>query len=363
MRVLVNQASGMPNKLTGISVYTWKILEALSKSANFSYVLATDWNPDFIPLSITERVQLFTFLTAKNQTLSVVHNTVYLPRLARKFGCQLIFNPRPFGLLHDTIPQVTVLHDLYLVTNPELYTLRRRLQWKALVPRILRKTRNIVSVSHATATAAKKAYPDVAERISVVHEASPIIRPEFHNNPRPVGEPYGLIVANVAPNKNIQLVREALQILAAQGIKLKICLIGRDDTGNLKTELKLPGGENIQHIGPVADDTLRVFYQHAKCYINTSLVEGFCLPVLEAQTFGLPVICSDIDVLREVAGNGAIFVNPHNPRALAVALNAVFNDNLLASRLSSAGSSNLSRFSWAKAASSMETIFDMAVKS
>jgi glycosyltransferase involved in cell wall biosynthesis len=85
--------------------------------------------------------------------------------------------------------------------------------------------------------------------------------------------------------------------------------------------------------------------------------EGFCLPLIEAQSCGAPVVCSDITVLREVAGEGALLFDPQDAKALAACLEKVFNDGELRRRLALAGRQNAARFSWARAAEEMEAIF------
>jgi glycosyltransferase involved in cell wall biosynthesis len=59
----------------------------------------------------------------------------------------------------------------------------------------------------------------------------------------------------------------------------------------------------------VPDDVLPLFYNVADVFVSPSLYEGFGLPLVEAMACGIPVICSDIEVFREVAGNAALFVN------------------------------------------------------
>jgi glycosyltransferase involved in cell wall biosynthesis len=107
---------------------------------------------------------------------------------------------------------------------------------------------------------------------------------------------------------------------------------------------------------------LRTLYANAKVYINTSLVEGFCLPILEAHTLGVPVICSDIPVLREVAGDGALFVDPGDADALAAAISTVFGDPAVAADLRQRAIANARRFSWEKAARETEAVFDRVRK-
>jgi glycosyltransferase involved in cell wall biosynthesis len=107
----------------------------------------------------------------------------------------------------------------------------------------------------------------------------------------------------------------------------------------------------------VSDEILNAIYREAHCLVNTSLDEGFCLPVLEAQSRGVPVVCSDIPVLREVAGAGALFFDPKNPIALAENLFKVFADVSLHARIANLARHNATLFSWKRAAAETEAIF------
>ena len=79
--------------------------------------------------------------------------------------------------------------------------------------------------------------------------------------------------------------------------------------------------------------------------------------MLEAQGQGVPVICSDIPVLREVAGEGALFFEPTVPVALAETLSMLFADAALHTRLANSARQNASLFSWERAAAETETLF------
>ena len=85
--------------------------------------------------------------------------------------------------------------------------------------------------------------------------------------------------------------------------------------------------------------------------------EGFCLPVLEAQDFGTPLICSDIPVLREVAGQGALFFSSGDATGLAQCLELIFGNAGTRQSVSLAAQRNAKRFSWTKAAGEIEEIF------
>jgi glycosyltransferase involved in cell wall biosynthesis len=72
---------------------------------------------------------------------------------------------------------------------------------------------------------------------------------------------------------------------------------------------------------------------------------------------GIPVVCSDIPVFREVAGEGAMFFDPYDPEAIADRLDSIMRDADLRGRLAAAGRRNAMRFSWNRAAAEAEALF------
>ena len=84
--------------------------------------------------------------------------------------------------------------------------------------------------------------------------------------------------------------------------------------------------------------------------LNLSSYEGFGLPIIEAQSFGLPVICSDIEVFREIAGNSALFVNNTDYEGIAQRLHMLIKDKEEYRRLSTLGLENSKKYTWEKMA-------------
>ena len=361
--ILVNHVTPKPTSVTGINVYSACILEALAKHGRHDYVLVTNWAQEKIPPALTRNgVQVVSRRTFANESLALAHSSVLLPYLARRFSAALVFHPQPNAALFAGRRDVVVIHDLYRVTHAGLYSRAQRLQWDLALAPAFQRAGNLIAVSAATREALQACYPGIQARVTVVHEASPIT-PPAEPPPPPDGsrEPYALMVANLTPNKNFGLLIAALRRLAARGQRPRVCWAGRDDAGILPSLLSDAGDVRLERLGPVDDATLLRLYAHAHVYINTSKVEGFCLPILEAHSFGRPVICSDVPVLREVAGDAAVFVNPDDAEGLAQALESLFADPVRHEELSRRARANAARFSWEKAARETEAVFDRAM--
>ena len=67
-------------------------------------------------------------------------------------------------------------------------------------------------------------------------------------------------------------------------------------------------------------------YTLASVYLYPSYVEAFPIPLTEAMSCGAPIITSDLNGLREIAGDSALFVNADDPAAIADAVERVLVD-------------------------------------
>ena len=359
--ILVNHLLEPPNLISGISRYLFALLEQLAQSRRYRYVLATTWDADSLPSSLRQApIEIRTLPYHPKTPVNVLSQMTTVPRLMRESGAVLEFNCNPVGCFRGGWPRVVTVHDMYMETMPDSYPLRHRLWWKALFPLSLRAASAVVCVSRATRHDVETRYPFAKDKLAVVHEA-PIIDATQPGVPQPDGRfetPYGLYVGNVSPNKNVAVLVEALTLLKRENEATAVYHIGRDSAGLLAEAEQRAGGNMLRKMGTLSDAELVAAYRGATCFINTSLNEGFCLPVVEAQSLGAPVICADIPVLREVAGEGALFFPPHDAPALAGRIKSMFGDPHMQRRMSQASLDNAARFSWRKAAGETETIFD-----
>jgi len=111
----------------------------------------------------------------------------------------------------------------------------------------------------------------------------------------------------------------------------------------------------------VSAQELEGLWALARAFVYPSLYEGFGLPVLEAMARGVPVACSNVSSLPEVAGEAALLFDPTSPAQIARALERLLTDVELRDRLSSAGRERAAQFTWARTAQGTLASYETAL--
>jgi glycosyltransferase involved in cell wall biosynthesis len=131
-------------------------------------------------------------------------------------------------------------------------------------------------------------YPYISDTIKPINKSKEEIRKELH---LPINKKIIINVSGNTPNK----ANDELPIIAKLSDNFLLIHVG--------PEIK---GENILNYQNIDDLMLSKLYQASDVYISTSLGEGFGLPPIEAQRFGLPVIARKLDVFDETMGDSYI---------------------------------------------------------
>jgi glycosyltransferase involved in cell wall biosynthesis/O-antigen/teichoic acid export membrane protein len=351
-RVAISFITPNPDRVTGISSYAESLFEAMTRLRG---------RPPLVLLSNVRR-ELFSRIPRDHRDHNV--EWIVLPACPRGFpyklyslvihdvacwrarlgGCGSYVSATAAGALFPIIQQFVTLHDLYDLDQRfrpwrTVFYASVLWRWLALV------SRRIICVSASTAAEARLLVPFAAGKTCVITEASRFI-PEDPSSSDDRAR--FLFVANIQPTKNVECLLEALRRTRGD---MGVDWIGRDPPGIISKWITRQGEpRGFRPMGSPSDADLRAAYRRAFALIVPSWKEGFCLPVLEAHAFGVPVIASDIPILREVAGDGALFFDPHDPDALLAAMYQLIGDPELRMRLSRAASANARLYSWDRAA-------------
>ncbi len=258
---------------------------------------------------------------------------------------------------------VTTVHDLGFLRYPEAHTpsQRRYLQWSTGWS--ARNSRRIIADSAATRRDLIDAYRIESDKIRVVHLGRDDSLAPVKDASRlaAVRERYGidgrylLYVGTIQPRKNLARLIDAFAAIAGDRAALDVQLILAGKPGWLYDDLQQivqrHGLETrVRFPGYVDACDLPALISGAAAFVFPSLYEGFGLPVIEAQSCGVPVMTSNNSSLPEIAGDSALLVDPHDVDAIAAAMKRLIEEPELRAELTRRGFENVKRFSWEKCA-------------
>ncbi len=165
-----------------------------------------------------------------------------------------------------------------------------------------------------------------------------------------VDRPYVVALGNLAPNKNLAVIRRALDRLP--DADLRLVLIGGRVGAVFGTTAEAPD-PRLVFAGRRSDREVAALLRSARALVFPSLYEGFGIPPLEAFAHDCPVIASDIPAVREVCGDAPDYFEPHDDATLTNYLAALLSSPAAADRLAQ-GRARLTLYRWDETARLVE---------
>jgi glycosyltransferase involved in cell wall biosynthesis len=390
MRIGVDVSRALRTPQTGTERYALEItrhLLQLPQAAKHEWRLYADVEPpgdlfgsrtpgasnDNVSVAVLEGKRLWTHRSLAAELLARPPDVLFVPAHVIPFVL-------PPGRLP---PSVVTIHDLGYRQWPDTHTWQQRAyldwstRWSAGV------ASRVIAVSRATADDLQSVYGTDRRKIDVIYEATvpnigtvpsiepstapgivpdtipadaalPASAPPATHDETGLPRPYALYVGTIQPRKNLLRLAQAYAgLVRTNAVEWDLVLAGglgwkSEAVVNEIDALGLSG--RIHRLGYVPESKRQALLHGAHLFCYVSLYEGFGLPVLEAQSAGVPVMTSTNSSLPEVAGDAAILVDPTNVDAIAEAMLRLSSDEPLRQRLIAAGHANVARFSWTKAA-------------
>ena len=358
-RIGVNALYLIPGGVGGTEIYLRRLLAALAlidRDNEYFVFTNLETGADLVPKEpnfhwIQQAVR------ARFRPARILWEQTVLPIKAARSRLDVLFNPGFTAPVFAPCPCVTVFHDLQHKRHPEYFRWFDLPFWKLLLWASAHRARRLIAVSEATRDDLVSLCRLSAERISVVHHG---VDREFFTLDRTDTDPVVLCVSTLHPHKNLD---RLIRAYARGKREWRLTIVGMrgffaEALDALIAELGVR--DSVQLTGWIPRDDLLRLYARANAFVYPSIFEGFGMPVLEAMAAGIPVACSDIPPLREVAGDAALFFDPMKEDAIADALDRIVTDATLRARLAQAGPERARRFSWERAA--RETLVALLAK-
>lgn len=227
--------------------------------------------------------------------------------------------PRP------NIPSIVFVYDMVYEYFPELFDSDHHASVVAQKRAAIEQASLVLCISEATRNAVIELIGIPKERCRVVYLSG-----ERFSSLNPVAKPYvgdaiRLIYVGQynTPYKNFEFMLRALASASKPEIRnaeLRVVCRNRPTADDLNRYREIWPEGKLVFESDCSDQQLAEYYVSSSALVYPSLYEGFGLPLVEAHSLGVPVVCSDIPVFREL-GDGSYFMfDPSSPVDFELAL-------------------------------------------
>lgn len=348
--------------ITGISRYILFLLENLLKIDNHnSYTVLINGT---IPENDIIFITLRQFKNVDIKKIDLPHfgpvNYTKMPSIIRKLKPSVYHYPHLDAPISG-IPTVATIHDANIkegVKKFDDFLNLKSLYFNYSLKNTLKKADQVIFISNAV----KK---DVllhtklndSLKYNVIYNGFPqdygeILPSAIHTvrTKFKLPEKYFLFVGQIREHKNIFRILDAFKKLNSE---LHLVLVGYN-YDNLHFDIP-----HVHYLGMIEDNELKAIYAASQCFLFPSLIEGFGFPILEAYSFGIPVITSKDGATEEVAGNLSLLVNPYSVEDIKDKMNLIINgyqaDSIKMKE-------RIRNFNWKKNATQVHEIYQSLVR-
>ena len=279
------------------------------------------------------------FTKIRNPLLSNVFEIPFLKK-SNELHIIIFQNFPPF---FGSFKKINYIHDIIFEDRPEFFTKKERLYFSPM-KYLSRKAYLVITISkNEKDRIIRKGY---SKNVAYVYHGIDTSMKKMAKSVKNLPKEYILAVGRINIRKNISTLIRSISLIKNKNIKLVI--VGEDSwkKENINIDEKLKS--RIVFLKNISNEELGYIYSNARVFCFVSLDEGFGLPIVEAMSFGIPVICSNISVMPEVSGNAGILVNPYRENQIADKIDLLLSDKLFYEQQQKLSIKKASEYSWKK---------------
>lgn len=373
MRVGLNLLYMLPSIVGGTERYATGLLEAMAKMVDTS--------------------QFWLFVNKETSTYNVFHEANWhvvdcllpgtfrilrygweqfvLPFQVRKYKLDLLHSLGYVQPLRLPCKSIVTIHDLNFYAFGHLMSPMRREALRYFVTQSARNADHIITVSQFSKNQIVEILGIPEEKVTVTYNAvkqkAHKVQPfEIVAKQYGIHRPYILALGGFSPHKNIVSLIKAFAILTQRGFRdLQLVVAGHLPRDRRLLDLFLEDyilRKTLIFTGYVPDDTLASLYTYAEVFVFPSLYEGFGIPVLEAFSYEVPVACSNVAALPEIAGDAACYFDPTNVEEMAEIISLLLYSEELRRTLVKKGKERVAQFTWENTAKKTLEVYRQVVE-
>jgi len=357
----------------GIGRYTRELIGALlrlpeSQEAGHRYTLFAAAGGQAVPADLPPSPTIrFRFLPISDEWAARLWHRARLPIPVEVFTGPVDLFYSPDFVLPPSRPGTRTLltvHDLSFLRYPDHFVPKLVRYLERVVPASVARADRVLADSEATRADLIRLLGTPPEKVEVLYSG---VDARFRPEPEPgeqerlrtrygLDRPYVLSVGTLQPRKNFVRLIRAFAHLPDTG-RVLVIAGGRGWLYESVLEEAARHPDRVRILGFVEDADLPALYRGADLFVFPSFYEGFGLPPLEAMACGVPVVCSGVSSLPEVAGDAALLVDPEDEDGLMGAMERALEDEGLRQEMMARGRARAAQFTWEQAARRLMGVF------
>jgi len=368
MRIGLNLLYLIPGIVGGTETYARGLLRGLrqSKSDHEFFLFVNRESAGLIADDDQDFTKVVCPVYASNRKNRYCFEQVKLRQFIEQYKIDLLHSLAYTSPLFMPCPAIVSLPDLNFKAFGNSMPLSRRLMLSLIVRQAVFRSSKVITISNFSREEILKQYHILPEKVVVTYLAADnddlnakVKEEPFAGQAMPdLNQPYAMAFSSSTANKNLSgLIKAFLEAKKNHKLIQKLMLIGH----KYPIEEDVQGcceSEDVVWTGYLERRTVLEILRRADFMIYPSFYEGFGLPVLEAMTAGVPVICSNAASMPEVAGDAGIYFDPFSIKDMAAKIALAATDQKLRDDLRQKGFKNLERFSWRKTAEDTVAVYE-----
>jgi len=249
------------------------------------------------------------------------------------------------------------MHDINFVHRPKDLPKIRSNYYNYFFPRFAQIAKRISTVSFYSKEDITRAFKVDYDKIDVVYDGiNQVFEPLTVNEKKEVrnnytkGTEYFLFIGGLHPRKNVCGLLKAFDAFkTVNGNDIKLVVVGgkMHKTGEIfETYRNMRYRKDVIFTGRVTTPELHDILGAAMALTFVPFIEGFGIPIIEAMSAGVPVICSNTTSIPEVGGNAVLYADPIKIDQITEAMIKLEKDQGLRETLIKKGNIQKNKFSW-----------------
>jgi glycosyltransferase involved in cell wall biosynthesis len=370
MKIAVNTRLLLEGKLEGIGWFTLETMKRITsahKEHEFLFFFDRPFSNKYI---FSDNIRpLVLHPQARHPFLYYLYFEHAVSGALKKYKADYFISTDGFISLNTDVKTLDVIHDINFEHRPQDLPFMARKYYQRYFPKFAQKASRIATVSEYSRQDIIETYKIDPAKIDVVYNGCNEIYGPVDvatqtriRNKYAGGHQYFLYVGSMHARKNIVHLLKAFEAFKTSSYSdMKLLLVGQYMWGDdeiSQTLQQISAKNDVYFLGRIISTELKEIIASAFALTYVPYYEGFGIPILEGFYSDIPVITSNVTSMPEVAGEAALYADPHSIDSISDAMVGLFKDPHLRKKLIETGRIQREKFTWNKTADKLWQSFE-----